>query len=242
MDVLLPGVVWVDHRVLFPEISIALPLLCARQVESEYEAAERSRLRKVAAREESQPSAGQSASLADRLLQGWVMLSRGCPSSGCHNPLMRDPRGLVSCVSCGPVTTREGTEPPLPGATKAVDMLGHVGQQEDKEDAEASSRHSDPGEKHLYANHRTAGCAGSVEAPDSTPIVAVNSPGTISTLDRRRIKGKVLDSLFRALEVSQERLDSCTRASFVDVQESGQQADLITKLAQAARALADVPI
>ncbi len=39
--------------------------------------------------------------MGEKLLQGWTMLARECPTAGCCFPLMRDRRRNTICVACG---------------------------------------------------------------------------------------------------------------------------------------------
>ncbi|CAM9776729.1 unnamed protein product [Discosporangium mesarthrocarpum] len=42
-----------------------------------------------------------SRQLAEKLMQGWSMLSECCLSPACNVPLMRDEQGIIVCVVCG---------------------------------------------------------------------------------------------------------------------------------------------
>lgn len=215
-----------------------LPMVFPRlisQGENEYESAERTRLRKQAMRQRNGGSVGASASLAERLLQGWAMLSTACPTAGCHNPLMRDRTGTILCVSCGEATAAPGKSP-APGESPAPVERKGGSMDDEKEDR---GMVDDSTAKRIYARHRLNERGDYVPA-DSTAVAIAKSVSETSTLDRARITTQTLDTLYRALEASQQRLDSCTRAAPVDVHESARQADLIAKLAHAAKALNDL--
>lgn len=183
------------------------------QVESEYETAEKARLRKQAARERSGGALSPSAGLAERLLQGWTMLSTACPNPGCHNPLMRDKTGAEICVTCGtPANAKSGSK----AAIQAEDDLMEEEDEDNREmlDGFATGQ--------AYTERRRAELSAE------------------SAVDPVRIKAMALDALYRAIDVSQQRLRSCTGTASVNAEESARQADLITKFAIAARALGDL--
>ncbi|CAN0184345.1 unnamed protein product [Ectocarpus fasciculatus] len=222
------------------------------QVESEYEVAERARLRKQAAREQSSDGAA-SASLAQRLLQGWAMLSTTCPAPECHNPLMRDRAGREQCVSCSrgaapaasaTAAERQGTAAAAAAPVQAAgDFAGEKEMEEDEEDEAMLG----DGAGEMYTERRmaeilAAPAAAAVPPAGTPPATTVRADGV--PLDPSRVKGQALETLYRALDLSQQRLRagfSSPLVSSVDVDESMRQADLIAKLAVAARAVLDLP-
>eukprot|EP00752_Nemacystus_decipiens_P010302 g9178.t1 len=217
------------------------------QVESEYELAERARLRKQAAREQ-QGSGGYgaaSATLAQRLLQGWAMLSATCPEAGCHNPLMRDRTGKEQCVSCSsssssvkatalPTPRREPDAAAVP-AQAAGDFAGEMETEDEEDQALLDDRAG-----RMYSEGRMKELlAVSAGGPsDGTERAGKSDVEADTAADRLRIQNQALDSLYRALDVSQQRLRACSSSlgSF-DVNESMRQADLIAKLVVATRAV-----
>lgn len=221
-------------------------------MESEYELAEKARLRKQAAREQSSGNAA-SATLAQRLLQGWAMLSATCPEPGCHNPLMRDRDGREQCVSChnagvkANATVRPPIQEPAAGAGAAavpVQAAGDFAGEMETEDEEDQAL-LDDGVGRMYAERRMeellAGAAGGAAAGTEQ---AVESDVEGDPVDRLRIQSQALDSLYRALDLSQKRLRACCSSLGLvdaDVDESMRQADLITKLAAATRAVSELP-
>lgn len=246
-----------DHRVILPGFlniqeqaarccsersrwCSALVQKCA-QVDGEYEMAERARLRKQAVREQQSDPLSASTGLAKRLLQGWTMLSAVCPTSGCNSPLMRDRSGAVSCVNCSgsPDAKHEASE-------TAGQALGDIMQQEDEEDADGDDELLDDVDaERMYAEYRMEGLPACRQAPGT--LVTAAGVGewereNIAADEQSRIKAQALDTLFRAIDASQQRLRSCTEEGGckVGVEESARQADLIRKLALAARALGDL--
>lgn len=192
------------------------------QVESEYELAEKARLRKQAAREQSNCALSASTGLAERLLQGWAMLSKPCPRTGCHSPLMRDRSGREVCVSCStPASGREAGAAPVQAAG---DVMGEMDMEEEDEEDRAML---DDGAGRIYAEQRMADLTTTATAAEGA-------------IDRVRVKTQALDTLYRALDVSQQRLRSCSGVP-ADVDESTRQATLIAQLAMAARAVCDLP-
>ncbi|CAB1116663.1 unnamed protein product [Ectocarpus sp. CCAP 1310/34] len=229
------------------------------EVESEYEVAERARLRKQAAREQSSDGVS-SATLAQRLLQGWAMLSTTCPVPECHNPLMRDRTGREQCVSCrrgsAPAAAwKQGTAAAVAAAAAVpVQAAGDfAGEKETENDDEEDEAMMGDGVERIYSERRMAEVLAAPAA--STLPAAAAAPAETSRattvradgipLDPSRVKDQALDTLYRALDLSQQRL----RAGFspsplessVGVDESMRQADLIAKLAVAARAVLDLP-
>ncbi|CAM9368277.1 unnamed protein product [Scytosiphon promiscuus] len=262
-----------SHRApLAVEEGVVLPVPTeaqSSQAESEYEIAEKARLRKQAAREQRRDAGGgASSTLAQRLLQGWAMLSATCPERGCNNPLMRDRNGMEQCVTCGSSSSGGGggggggskskapdtravdqsgaPEPgaPEPGAPPAVplqaagDFAGEMEPEDVKEEAlledEAERRYVERRMAELLAR-TTAGVAQTVD------------PGAESSaIDPRRVKEQLLDTLYKALDVSQQRLRACSCSSLssvasADVEKGMREADLIAKLAIAARAVLNLP-
>ncbi|CBJ27820.1 conserved unknown protein [Ectocarpus siliculosus] len=223
------------------------------EVESEYEVAERARLRKQAAREQSRDGVS-SATLAQRLLQGWAMLSTTCPAPECHNPLMRDRTGREQCVSCSrgsapAAAGRQGTAAAgAAAATAPVQAAGDfAGEKETENDEEEDEAMLGDGAGRIYTERRMAeilaapaAAAAPAETSRATTVRADGIP-----LDPSRVKDQALDTLYRALDLSQQRLragfSQSPLESSVDVDESMRQADLIAKLAVAARAVLDLP-
>lgn len=224
-------------------------------MQSEYELAEKARLRKQAAREQSSGGGTASATLAQRLLEGWAMLSTICPESGCHSPLMRNRNGKEQCVTCssGIATTtpapRQGAAAGVAAAgaaaaTVPVQAAGDFAGEMDTEDDEDQAL-LDDGVGRMYAERRMeellAFSAGGA-ATGTERAVNVKSGVEGDAVDRSRIQNQALDALHRALDRSQQRLRACSSSlGSVDVDESMRQADLIAKLAVAARALMDLP-
>lgn len=200
------------------------------KVVSEYELAEKARLHKQAAREQSSGALSSSASLAELLLQGWAMLSTICPEPGCHNPLMRDRKGTEVCVSCdGAGSGSKAKAAPLQAAG---DLLGEAvaeRNQEDEEDEEMLDH--DAGR--MYAQQRMLEITSNAAAPAHGAVRP-------KEVDRARVKTETLDTLYRALDVSQQRLRACSCVSG-GVDESSREADLIVKLALATQAVFDLP-
>lgn len=216
---------------------------------SEYELAEKARLRKQAAREQSSGGGAASATLAQRLLQGWAMLSTTCPEAGCHNPLMRDRNGKEQCVSCSstkataPSTPRQEPAAGAAAATVPVQAAGDFAGEMETEDEEDQAL-LDDGAGRVYAERRMkellAVSAGGAAAGKGR-VVKSDVEGD-TAVDRLRIQSQTLDTLYRALELAQQRLRACSSSpgSF-DVDESMRQADLIAKLAVATRAVSELP-
>lgn len=191
-----------------------------RQIESEYELAEKARFRKQAAREQSNGASEASAGLAERLLQGWAMLSKVCPERGCHSPLMRDRKGTEVCVSCS--TTTSGCEAGGAPVPAAGGVLGQIGLEGDDGEDDAML---DGAAGEMYTERRMAELASGAAA---------------GAIDHAFVREQALDALYRALERSQQSLRVCSAVP-ADVEESSRQADLIAKLAVAARAVSDLP-
>ena len=254
------------------------------QAESEYELAEKARLRKQAARERSDgggSGGGASATLAQRLLQGWAMLSATCPELGCHSPLMRDRDGKEQCVTCSggggetsaSSTQRHQTAVAAPAAAPAaggggtaqasaaipVQATGDFAGEMETEDEDDQAM-LDGGAGRMYAERRieellaastavAGGGAGGGPAPSGKTARAVDSgpEGAAAAVDRSRVRNQALDTLYRALDLSQRRLRACSSSpsssavESVDVDESLRQADLIARLAVATRAVLDLP-
>ncbi|CAM9966884.1 unnamed protein product [Ectocarpus sp. 12 AP-2014] len=222
------------------------------EVESEYEVAERARLRKQAAREQSSDGVS-SATLAQRLLQGWAMLSTTCPAPECHNPLMRDRTGREQCVSCnrGSARAAAGTQGAAAAAAAAaapVQAAGDfAGEKETENDDEEEEAMLGDGAGRIYTERRMAeflaAPAASTAPAEMSRAATMRADGV--PLDPSRVKDQALDTLYRVLDLSQQRLRAgfspSPHESLVDVDESMRQADLIAKLAVAARAVLDLP-
>lgn len=117
----------------------------------------------------------------------------------------------------------------------AGDVMGEkVAEEETEEDREMV----DDGAGREYANQRMAELTNN-RTMASTALASAT--GGQDATHYSSIKKRALDSLYRALDVSQQRLSACAESMPVDVDESGRQADLIAKLAFAARALCDLP-
>ena len=121
----------------------------------------------------------------------------------------------------------------------------------------------DGGAGRMYAERRieellaastavAGGGAGGVPAPSGKTARAVDSgaEGAAAAVDRSRVRNQALDTLYRALDLSQRRLRACSSSpssssssavESVDVDESLRQADLIARLAVATRAVLDLP-
>ena len=199
---------------------------------SEYELAEKARIHKQAAREQNSRTLSSSTSLSELLLQGWAMLSTICPKPGCHNPLMRDRKGTEVCVSCDGAGS--GSKAQAASMQAAGDLLGEAvteGAQEDEEDEEMLDQ--DAGR--MYAQQRRLEITRNVAAPAHGAVRPKEA-----VVDHARVKTETLDALYRALDVSQQRLRACTCVSG-GVDESARQADLIVKLALATQAVFDLP-
>lgn len=218
------------------------------QVESEYELAEKARLRKQAAREKSSGGGAASATLAQRLLQGWAMLSTTCPEAGCHNPLMRDRNGKEQCVSCSgakaaaPSTPRQEVAAGAAAATVPAQAAGDFAGEMETEDEEDQAL-LDDGAGRMYAERRMeellSVSAGGAAAGTGR---AVKSDAEGGAVDRSRIQSQALDTLYRALDSAQQRLRACSSSvGVLDIDESVRQADLIAKLAVATRAVSELP-
>lgn len=250
------------------------------QAESEYELAEKARLRKQAARERSDgggSGGGASATLAQRLLQGWAMLSATCPELGCHSPLMRDRDGKEQCVTCSGGGGETSASSPRHQAAAAAAAGGRGGRTaqasaaipvqatgdfagEMETEDEDDQAMLDGGAGRMYAERRieellaastavAGGGAGGGPAPSGKTARAVDSgaEGAAASVDRSRVRNQALDTLYRALDLSQRRLRACSSSpsssavESVDVDESLRQADLIARLAVATRAVLDLP-
>ncbi len=224
------------------------------QAESEYELAEKARLRKQAPREQS-GDGGASATLAQRLLQGWAMLSATCPEQGCHNPLMRDRNGKEQCVSCSAAGAAAASTPrhqagagaaaAAASAAAPVQAAGDFAGEMETEDEEDQAM-LDGGAGRVYAERRMeellAASAAGPAAVGKTARVATSRAEGAAVVDRSRVQSQALDTLYRALDLSQRRLRaSSSSPESVDVDESVRQADLIARLAVAARAVLDLP-
>lgn len=203
------------------------------QVVSEYELAEKARLRKQAAREQSSGDLSSSTSLAELLLQGWAMLSTICPKPNCHNPLMRDRKGSEVCVSCDAVGSRSMPEEAT--MQPAGDLLGEAlteGAHEDEDDDAMLDQ--DAGR--LYAQQRMSEMVSNAGAR----ALGGGVGPTETVVDHARVKREALDTLYRALDASQRRLRHCSCVSG-GVDESAREADLIVKLALATQAVFNLP-
>lgn len=205
------------------------------QVESEYEMAERVRLRKQAAREQDNDRTGASAGLGERLLQGWAMLSTPCPTRGCNSPLMRDRNGSVSCVSCSNTATNK---------SEAVQAAEEVVEDDQKGEADGDREMLDDDGVRIYTKRRVAELTMSRAAGTArrAAMVKVGAGGTAEVVEHARITANALDTVYKAIDMSERRLRCCTGEGVmaVDVEESSQQAELLAKLAIAARALGDL--
>lgn len=214
---------------------------------SEYELVERARLRKQAAREQSNGGTA-SATLAEKLLQGWAMLSTTCPATGCHSPLMRDKSGKEQCVSCSSSNSDSDTTAiPTPRqADEAVadaipvqaagDFAGEM-ETEDEEDQALLS--DDDAAGRMYSERRMAELLAASNVATDETVHAVNAEEAEgAAVGRLRVKNQAVDTLYRALDLSQQRLRACSSSN---VDESMRQADLIAKLAAATRAVLSLP-
>lgn len=208
----------------------------------EYEAVEKRSSPKLATREHRDDGPfSSSASLADRLLQGWTMLSKTCPTPHCHTPLMRDHTGSELCVTCGPVTVGEGAHL-APGVTRGRALhheeKGQVGVPDEVNAAPTFDAH------HRFAEQNTGDTGhalASVAVPTSPKsLKSLKSLESLKSLDHARVKSKALDALYNALDVSRQRLETCMGATSMNVEEGARVADLMTKLAHAAKALSDL--
>lgn len=214
---------------------------------SEYELVERARLRKQAAREQSTGGTA-SATLAERLLQGWAMLSVTCPTTGCHSPLMRDKSGKEQCISCSSSsgdTTAIGTPRQVDEAAADAVPVQAAGdfaaemETEDEQDQALLDDDDDDAAGRMYSERRMAELLSVSTAATEEAARAVNSEETEGApVERLRVKNQAVDALFRALDQSQQRLRACSSS---DVDESMRQADLIAKLAVATRAVLSLP-
>lgn len=203
------------------------------KVESEYELAERARLRKQAARDRNDSRLTASAGLAERLLQGWAMLSKACPRPGCHSPLMRDKNGTEVCIACSE------SDPESDDVQYRVQTAGDVmGEKITKEETEEDRDMVNGEAGRHYANLRMAELTNNRTMGN---IALASATGGQDAVSYGCVKMRTLDTLYRALDVSQQRLSVCAERIPVDVDESGRQADLIAKLAFAARAVCDLP-
>jgi len=231
------------------------------QAESAYEQAEKARLRKQAPREQSDGGSA-SATLAQRLLQGWAMLSATCPEQGCHNPLMRDRSGKEQCVTCGaggaaasstprhqPAAAAEVAAAAAASAAVPVQAAGDFAGEMETEDEDDQAM-LDGGAGRVYAERRMeellAASAAGPAAEGKMARAATSDAEDAAAVDRSRVRSQALDTLYRALDLSQRRLRACSSSpssspeSF-DVNESLRQADLVARLAVAARAVLDLP-
>lgn len=202
-------------------------------MESEYEVAEKARLRKQAAREQGNGALNASAGLAERLLQGWAMLSKACPEAGCYSPLMRDRNGAEVCVSCSSSTVAEkGVGARAVPSQAAGDLMGEVHLEDEGEEEDKAMLDGAAG--HIYTELRVA------ELTKSAAAVGVTKEEAAGSIDYLRVKTETLDALYTALDLSKQRLRACSPVS-MGVDESMRQVDLITKLAVATRAVFDMP-
>ncbi|CAM9522412.1 unnamed protein product [Hapterophycus canaliculatus] len=234
--------------------------------ESVYEIAEKNRLRKQAVREKSRDGGGggASATLAQRLLQGWAMLSATCPERGCNNPLMRDRQGKEQCVSCSSnsstggrgrsnppdtaVIKQRSAQAPTPAPASAVDLqaAGDCAGEMEPADIKEEALPEDQAERR-YAERRMAGLLSAPAVGTTAGTARVeNSEAEGAAVDPLRLREQLLDTLYRALDLSQQRLRECSYSSpslFVsdEVEKGMREADLIAKLAVAARAVLNLP-
>lgn len=212
------------------------------QAESEYELVERARLRKQA-REQSKGSTA-SETLAERLLQGWAMLSATCPAPGCHSPLMRDRSGKEQCVNCGS-SSSDRTAVATPRQSEAaaanavpVQAAGDFAGEMETEDEEDQALVDDATGR-MYSERRMAELlAVPAAATEGTARAVDLEEAEGAAIDRLRVKDQTVDTLYRALDLSRQRLRVCSSS---DVDESMRQADLIAKLAVATRAVLNLP-
>lgn len=190
------------------------------------------------------------------------MLSATCPEPGCNNPLMRDRLGKEQCVSCtttsgagsgsrssAPVTsTEQGAAPtPAPGEPAVpLQAAGDFAGETEPEDVKEEAFFEDEAERR-YTEQRMA----ELLSPPATGVTVgtereASSGAKGAGVDPLRVKGKLLDTLYRALDLSEQRLRACACCSpgcvaSVDVEKAMREADLIAKLALAARAVQNLP-
>lgn len=169
------------------------------------------------------------------------MLNATCPAPGCHSPLMRDRSGKEQCVNCSSSDTT-GTATPRQENAAAADAApmqaaGDVAGEMETDDEEDEAMLDDAAGR-TYSERRTAELLTASSAATEGTALAVNSDEVEGAIDRLRVKNEAVDTLYRALDLSQQRLRRCSSA---DVEESMRQADLVAKLAVATRAVLNLP-
>lgn len=161
------------------------------------------------------------------------MLSTPCPTRGCNSPLMRDKKGSVSCVSCKNTAADK---------LKASQTADEVMENDETGEADRDREMLDDDSVRMYSKRRVAELTVSRVATDTVrgaAVVEVGARGTGEVVEHARIKANALDTVYKAIDMSERRLRCCTGegVTAIDVDESSRQAELLTKLAMAAQAL-----
>ena len=202
-----------------------------------------------------------SSKIASKLLLGWAMLDEVCENQDCdcNAPLMRDKAGLKHCVGCGPihpagdVSARDAATPPPSLVQRGASDREHLHDTgdllDDEEDEEVFRE---------YAKKRFAAALAGADstaiphpsttaAADATVSVAKNDSNSNSNSNRTRPANSNLDLgestrpggshvlavLHAKLHSSADKLRQSSH-----VRDSTELADLILKLALAAKAVA----
>eukprot|EP00656_Telonema_subtile_P030560 TRINITY_DN3353_c0_g1_i4.p1 TRINITY_DN3353_c0_g1~~TRINITY_DN3353_c0_g1_i4.p1 ORF type:complete len:301 (-),score=62.45 TRINITY_DN3353_c0_g1_i4:80-982(-) len=65
-----------------------------------------------------------SAEIAQKLLQGWVLLNDYCSEPGCNLPLVKNQEGMLQCVACKRIThpTEQAAVPELPALSPSPEF------------------------------------------------------------------------------------------------------------------------
>lgn len=164
------------------------------------------------------------------------MLNSICPEDGCNSPLMRDTTGTEMCVSC-PASASPGNETRVVPVQAAGDRLGETSMEDKEEEDEEEDRMLDDDAGRLYAQQRMA----EFSSPATASTSGRTKLGGGNVASHELVKKEALDTLYRALDVSQRRLrEFCSDT--IEIEESTRHAELITRIAVAARAVSDLPI
>ena len=180
-----------------------------------------------------------SAQIAQKLLVGWALLDEMCKNDLCDSsaPVMRDKEGIKHCLECGAMDASLGKKE-KEGAVEVEMDKGNKKERDfeeededlDLEDTEAFNRYA---QQRFSAAMRGQGAA-EVPRPESKKVDA----GKASTQPLRDTGGSdntVLCVLKAKMSSSAAALQACDH-----VGDSAQLADLILKLALAAKAVGDL--
>ena len=197
-----------------------------------------------------------SAQIAQKLLIGWALLDEMCTNSTCSSsaPLMRDKEGVKLCLACGACDKPEKRQRAERGdegcavANQEVEVEAKHGdgdeegdEEEDERDAEAFSRYA----QQRFSAAMRGQLAGAVPRPEPRAPAHGGAGAQKEGVDveasiqpscgTSRSGDAVLGVLRAKLSSSAKALQECEH-----VGDSAQLADLILKLALAAKAVGDL--